>query len=92
MNVEIIEKISLRVVAAYPADNGNEKEPPTVRERADDAWARAVADNLVDPGRRADYETRVPMLEFGTTPENDLWPWPLLDSARASASVADAVG
>ena len=89
MQVEIIEKKTRRPVATYPVDLTNRAEPPAHSECAANAWSRAVAEGLVDPQKKAEYDILVGV-SFGYNPDNDVWPMTLLMGARSSAAAADA--
>jgi hypothetical protein len=56
MNVVIIDRTSKEPLARYEIHLAGETDRPAEQRYFDDAWERAVADRLVEVGRRDAYE------------------------------------
>jgi hypothetical protein len=59
MDVVINRREDRKVIVRYEIRLAGEHATPPDRTYFDEAWKRAVADGLVDDGRRADYGFRL---------------------------------
>jgi hypothetical protein len=56
VNVAIVNRGSGQLIVRYEIHRAGPQERPPEQEYFDEAWDRAIADRLVDPAHREDYD------------------------------------